>query len=144
MKYAAYIALALLLVAGGYFLFTRNAVDMTPSLQDEDNKAGDTVVWESRIVEAGEFDMPQSEVSVRVNSEKFDLGTVDGSCAESNLELLTDEISSYLCWWAGAGTEFGVFREGTALTVRKGVVEEGGADFDGFRGDFETVVTVSG
>lgn len=107
------------------------------------NSQSPTIVWS--MTEAGETDFgaPLSEVMVEVNSELYNLGTASGSCAEGTLELLENQVSSFLCWWAGFGTEFAVFAEGNNLLIQKGIVEEGTAETEGFRGDYKTLHTLS-
>ena len=107
------------------------------------NNRAPNIVWAQ--AEAGEDDLgnPRTEVMVTVNSELYNLGDSIGSCAESGLELLEDQLSSYLCWWAGFGTEYAVFAEGNMLLIKKGVVEEGSEEVEGFRGDFETLHTLA-
>jgi len=97
------------------------------------------VEWQSSVIQEDEFGTPTSVVSVKIDGNMKEIASTVGTCSESGLELLENQISSYLCWWAGGGTEFGVFTERDKLVIKKGIVEEGGADFEGFRGDFEVL-----
>ena len=87
-----------------------------------------------------ETSMPKTDVALRIRGIDIPLGTYDGNCfaiAGSQWELLRNEVSGVICYFAGGGTEIGVFEEGGALVLKKGVVEEGSAEEPGFRGNFE-------
>ena len=82
---------------------------------------------------------PQTQVMLTYNTEAYNLGTHDGSCtaiAVSGWTLLPDEQDAAICYFAGVGTEFGIFLEDTNLIVKQGVIEEGSEEVSGFRGDF--------
>ena len=83
--------------------------------------------------------MPQTNVALRIRNIDIPLGTYDGNCfsiAGSAWPLLSGEVSGAICYFAGGGTEIGVFEEGSTLVLKKGDVEEGDAEHAGFRGNF--------
>lgn len=84
---------------------------------------------------------PLTKITLQAGDKTHELGLYQGSCSEikdSSWELLESEQEGVICWWAGGGTELGVFREGKKLIVKKGILEEGTAEGGGFRGDFKT------
>lgn len=83
---------------------------------------------------------PRTAVTVRIAGREHEVGTYQGSCALRQDDLLPGEKSAVLCWFAGGGTELGVFEEDGGLVVKAGTVDEGSAEEAGFRGDFRTVV----
>lgn len=86
---------------------------------------------------------PSTHVSLITGGDIYDLGRYAGSCAQvPDEELLPGEVAALLCWWAGAGDEIGVFKEGDRYVVKQGIQEEGTAEGDGFRGDFQELVTL--
>jgi hypothetical protein len=80
---------------------------------------------------------------MHLSDKNYNVGVFDGSCAEVPFsELLKDEVDGVFCWWAGGGIELGVFNEGGKFVMKKGKVEEGTAEGNGFRGDFEVMFDV--
>jgi hypothetical protein len=96
-------------------------------------------VWTFNKDESG--DVPMTSVSLQVSSgKKYLAGNYEGSCSEisnSSWPLLSGEKSGVICWWAGAGTELGIFEENNQLVVKKGILEEGDAETAGVRGNFQ-------
>ncbi|MES2202824.1 MAG: hypothetical protein V4474_00630 [Patescibacteria group bacterium] len=83
--------------------------------------------------------MPATDVALRVAGVDVPLGTYDGNCfaiAGSQWPLLANELSGAICYFAGGGTEIGVFEEGGKLILKKGDVDEGDAEHAGTRGNF--------
>lgn len=81
------------------------------------------------------------EVSITYKGEKRVVGTYPGSCSiveDSSWPLLENELTGVICWFAGGGSEVGVFYEDGKRVVKVGALEEGTAETEGFRGDFET------
>lgn len=108
---------------------------------DEEAAEKPKITW---IFTAAEIDMPRTHVRVAFEGTTHTVGTFDGSCAELTTDQLQEnEVSGILCWWAGAGTEIGIFHEGDAYVLRKGVQEEPTAETEGFRGDFETILELN-
>lgn len=90
-----------------------------------------------------EIHAPQTAVILTVAGVDVQLGTFTGNCFAiegSSWELLPGELSGAICYWAGGGTEIGVFRENGQLVLKKGYVEEGGAEGGGGRGGFVPLV----
>lgn len=90
-------------------------------------------------------EVPRTGVLLQVGNERHPLGIFEGSCfviAESSWTFLPGELSGVICWWAGGGSEVGVFEENGALVVRQGVLDEGTAETAGFRGDFKTILVL--
>lgn len=134
-----------LLVGGSWYLLQP---EPTPEAEPVDLTVADapqapTVVWESTIVREDEFAAPISEVHAIVEGTRYDLGTSTGSCAEMTTDLLVNEAGAYVCWFAGAGTEFALFERGGVITLEKGVIEEGSAEYEGYRGDFTVIHTIA-
>jgi len=88
---------------------------------------------------------PHTEVTLTMNGKAYPAGTYEGSCSEiasehSSWELVAGEQSGVICWWAGGGTELGVFEENGQLVIKKGMLDEGGAETPGLRGNFELLL----
>jgi len=133
----------ILLIAGIalVYSFVSDTNTTSPNVVVPEQTISEVIVveWQSSVIQEDEFGTPTSVVSISIDGNMKEIASTVGTCSESGLELLENQISSYLCWWAGGGTEFGVFTEGDKLIIKKGIVEEGGADFEGFRGDFEVL-----
>jgi hypothetical protein len=87
--------------------------------------------------------MPRSTVHIAIGQEVRTIGTFDGTCAEYDTDLLPNEETKVVCWWAGGGNEIGVFTENGVRVVKVGDVDEGSAEEPGFRGNFRTVLDLS-
>lgn len=88
---------------------------------------------------------PMTKVTVTWDGASHDAGTYQGSCAEidgSNGTLQDGQVSGALCWWAGAGDEIGVFTENGGFVLKHGEQQEPSAEAQGFRGNFETLITL--
>jgi hypothetical protein len=86
--------------------------------------------------------MPRTGVALLVGDAKHEIGEFDGSCAAikgSGWELLEGEKTGAICWWAGGGSEIGVFIENNKDVVKVGTLDEGSAEVPGFRGDFKKI-----
>lgn len=84
-----------------------------------------------------------TRVVLMADNRTHDLGVHQGTCARiADDQLLADEVSGVLCWFAGGGDELGVFQEGDRFVVKQGRQDEGDAETGGFRGDFRTIVTL--
>ncbi len=87
--------------------------------------------------------VPHTRVILETNGKTYPLGEYEGSCFEiaaSAWGLSEGELSGAICWFAGGGSELGVFKENGKLVVKKGDIEEGDAENPGFRGNFKTVL----
>lgn len=145
-KYLLLLLGVLLIAAGVYFLTKDEEFDAlkSPELPQAavvEEEVQPVFAW--RFVEEGEgeYGAPNTRVFVSVDGIETDLGVTTGSCSEVAPEqLLENEVSGTLCWWAGGGTEFGVFKSASGYELRKGDQEEGTAESEGFRGNFKTVL----
>ena len=87
--------------------------------------------------------IPKTAVILKVGSKVYSAGTYDGTCFDvtattSAWTLLPDESAAAICWWAGGGTELGVFTENGKQVVKKGELDEGSDEVAGTRGNFVT------
>lgn len=102
-----------------------------------------TVTWLfAESAAAGPETPPKTKVIIRTERGLKDVGIYDGTCfdvAGSNWELVSGEISAVICYWAGGGTEIGVFEENGEYVVKEGVIEEPTEETDGIRGVFKTL-----
>ena len=89
--------------------------------------------------------VPRTAVTVVQNGISRPVGEYDGSCfviENSEWALLQNEESGVICWFAGGGSEIGIFKEGSARVVKEGVVDEGSAEEPGVRGGFKTLFSL--
>lgn len=82
--------------------------------------------------------VPQTAVTLAVKGHSYGIGTYDGSCSPIS-SLLPGEISGTLCYFAGGGTELGIFSENGKVVLKKGTSDEGTEESGPFRGNFQTV-----
>lgn len=88
---------------------------------------------------------PLTSVTLRANGVQRNIGTYEGTCfviEGSAWQLLPGEKSGVICWWAGGGTEIGVFEENGKLVVKTGDVDEGTAEGGGVRGNFTALLAL--
>lgn len=98
------------------------------------------ITWSFSTEEAEGMNPPQTEVTIKLPDESIVVGTYDGSCSQiAQEQLLANELSGVLCWYAAGGTEIGVFQENGKTILKNGSVDEGSAEMEGFRGNFETI-----
>ncbi len=86
---------------------------------------------------------PTSNVIATVNGREYALGTYLGSCFQvkgSQWQLLPGEIDGVICYFAGGGTEIGVFQENGKLVFKTAPTEEGGSETPSQRGNFSQVL----
>ncbi len=118
------------MVAGAYYFYTNSAA--SPA----DTTGKQAVQWS--FADKGEqAGVPHTEVSLNGRI----VGTYEGSCKEidgTSWQLLEGEQSGVICYFAGGGTEIGIF--GNAVKV--GEVSEGSAEVAGSRGNFVTAFTL--
>jgi len=136
-----------LAAAGGYWLYKNKSNEPIVIKQEggaESKQAPSELKW--TFTSAGEDEAsgaPLTKVTLQAGDKTHDLGTYQGSCSEiraSSWELLQNEQEGAICWWAGGGTELGVFEENGKLVVKKGAIEEGTAEGGGFREDFKALL----
>lgn len=85
----------------------------------------------------------ETAVTLRVDGAPYGVGTYQGECAvieDSNWELEENEVSGVICWFAGGGSEVGVFLEDEKFVIKVGQLDEGSAEVPGFRGNFKTLI----
>ena len=93
--------------------------------------------------ESAETGIPRATVNLRIGETKHEIGEFDGVCfviEELQWELLENEKTGVICWWAGSGKEIGIFTEDGRDVVKVGELDEGLSDDIGFRGNFETIL----
>lgn len=112
-------------------------------------RGGETRTFEWRFTEvldgSGTAGAVQTTVTLVAGGAEHEIGTFDGSCfdiKESSWTLQEGELAGAICWWAGGGNEVGVFRDRGETVVKVGQLDEGTAETPGFRGNFETVLTI--
>lgn len=117
--------------------------------QDDSSLYEATSQWQWTFDPAGESDLgvPKTTVTLRNGSTSYAVGTIEGTCFDiiaSDWELLVDqgEIAGAICWFAGGGTEIGVFSDGARAIIRIGAVDEGTAESEGSRGEFQTLFVI--
>jgi hypothetical protein len=130
-------------VALGYFKGPQAPQNANPleGTQLQDNEREYRFVME-QATSSNEV-MPRTTVSIAFGKEVRAIGTFDGSCSEMDTDLLPNEESKVVCWFAGGGNEIGVFGESGVRVVKVGDLDEGSAEVDGFRGNFKTVLDLS-
>jgi hypothetical protein len=99
--------------------------------------------WDFSSATSSDQAMPRTKVSIVFGQEVRTIGTYSGSCSEMDTDLLPDEESKVVCWFAGGGNEIGVFNENGVKVVKVGDLDEGSAEEAGFRGNFKTVLDLS-
>ncbi len=148
--------IAAVLIIGAIIGATRSASG--PVIQDSGSAEGQpaagkmiaaensTFEWAfSEIAPSAETGIPQTAVTLTINGQAYPVGTHDGSCAKidgTSWKLLPGEIDGAICWFAGGGTEIGVFDEQGHVVVKKGALDEGNAEVAGSRGTFQTLFTL--
>jgi len=147
-KIAGTVAVLAVVLIGGYFTYKGLSDDdvgvvQAPQIPD----SASSVVWAFDPAGTDESDAPLTSVSVIAAGKTYDAGTYQGSCftvADSSWELLPGELTGAICWWAGAGTEVGLFEEGDELVVKRGYLEEGTEETGPTRGEFSTLFVLKG
>lgn len=124
-------AVAIVVVLGGFYWWHGQAV--APATMDGKEARN----WTFKDAGANEVGNPQTEVSLNGTV----VGTYQGTCSEidgSGWNLLPGEDSGVICWFAGGGTEIGVF----GGVVKQGDLDEGSAEIPGTRGNFRTLFSL--
>ncbi|MGB4076260.1 MAG: hypothetical protein WBK28_00965 [Minisyncoccia bacterium] len=144
----------LVLLGGGVYLFGQSA--KAPSREEAGDttlstgatkKVGPSLSWE--FAPAGTdaaTGAPETKVMLMVNGKLNELGIATGSCSildgSGGWPLADGEVTGVICYFAGAGEEYGVFHEVGEYVVKKGVVEEGSSEEPGLRGEYNTLFTI--
>lgn len=106
--------------------------------------------WQWQFDSAGEdpqTGIPKTNVTLKNGGTSYSIGATEGTCfdiAQSDWKLLTDqgELAGAICYWAGGGSEIGVFSEDGNAVVKIGDVDEGTAETPGVRGNFRTLFSI--
>ena len=89
---------------------------------------------------------PITAVTLTAGERSIDAGRYEGSCfviETSDWQLQAGEKSGVICWFAGGGSEIGVFEENGKIIVKVGDIDEGDAETPGFRGNFKTILELN-
>lgn len=86
--------------------------------------------------------IPRMSVQIWTGNTPRSVGTFEGSCAASKEDLLPGEIEKVVCWYAGGGSEIGIFSEQGEYVVKVGSVDEGSSETAGFRGAFKNLFSL--
>ena len=146
---------ALALVGLGYFIVTNRAQAPAAStendeamLEAEGEEATHTFQWSFAIVGGNPTTgADKSQVTLTHNGESKVVGTYEGHCSvvgepTTAWPLVANELTGVICYWAGAGDEVGIFYENGNYVVKHGTLEEGSAEVEGSRGNYETLFTI--
>lgn len=142
-KIVAGLIVLLLVIAGAVWLIR------TPAPSQEGMTSSEKTSFAWNITELAENPaapgVPRTGITLTWGAKTFPIGEFDGSCAEidgTSWTLVDGEKTGVICWWAGGGSEVGVFEEGGAMLVKVGSLDEGTAEIPGFRGNFQTIATI--
>jgi hypothetical protein len=89
-----------------------------------------------------------TKVTLTQGDKTYDAGTYQGTCAEvgegasASLPLQENEVSAAFCYFAGAGDEIGVFREGNGYVLKHGEYQEPSGEGGEFRGNLTTLISL--
>jgi hypothetical protein len=138
-----------------YLLFTKNTVPTDGAMDGAANEqpaaktpAAQDYQWnltelaESPVVPG----MPRTGVTLTSGGKTYPVGEFDGSCfviEDSSWTLLPNEKTGVICWFAGGGSEAGVFEQDGKFFVRVGYLDEGSEEIAGTRGGFEQLFEVT-
>lgn len=103
------------------------------------------ITWEFKDITDAASLTPITAVTILVDGTPREIGNLEGSCSaigDSSWTLLPGEYAGAICYFAGGGTEIGVFKEGEGYVVKQGMVEEGDAEIPGSRANFTTLFTL--
>jgi len=138
----AVVVLILAVIAGAWLI-------MTPGPTAPTDAISETRVFTWNITELGEHPsapgIPRSVVALTSGGKTYPIGEFDGSCFEiegTAWTLYEGEKTGVVCWWAGGGSEVGVFEENGKFVVKQGDLDEGTAETPGVRGNFRTILTI--
>lgn len=99
------------------------------------------VVWDfQEKVESDGLNPPGIGVTLRIKDKKYDAGVYEGSCSVQTTEMIINQVSRAICWWAGGGVELGVFVEDKKTVLKRRPVDEGTAEYPSFVSPFEIVL----
>lgn len=146
------ILLVVVAAAGGYIYkgwSDEKVVNTTTSEQsgkvkgidDVSSVKSSDVTWKFENAPEDDSGIPSTKVSVQIQQNIYTLGTYQGTCSvRSNLDVF--ELSGALCWYAGFGDEFGVYKENNRIIIKHRQVDEGTAETGVQKGNFEALLTL--
>lgn len=143
-----YLAVLIIIAAVGAGYYYTSGAQETPAGDSLQQTHDAPVIAESRWTfgDAGEKNgIPQTRVSYTVEGKTADLGTFEGHCADmagSAWTMRDGAFSGAICWFAGGGTEIGVFKEGGAYVIKTAALDEGTAEEGGVRGEMLTKLSL--
>lgn len=151
--------IVLVIIAAGAFLLYQHAAAPAPAVPGSStssvptatttsNAQQESFTWRFTDTAAPDATEPSTGVTLVLGTtgKSYDLGKYVGSCSAidgSSWKLVEGELSGVICWWAGGGTELGVFRDGSNFVVKTGLLDEGTAETPGMRGSFKTLLTLN-
>ncbi len=149
----------LIIIVGvlGYLLLTKNTAPVGGTANETANQqpvagtpapAAQNYTWNMTELpeNPGAPGVPRTGVTLTAGGKTYPVGEFDGSCADistTSWPLLAGEKSGVICWFAGGGSEVGVFEENGKLFVRVGQLDEGSAEIAGTRGGFEQLFEIT-
>ena len=148
---------ALIIVAGLAFIFKDSVMGKGPSMTatttastaTDGKKPAHQFDWTfTAQPDNATTGVPSTKVSFSIDGGATrDVGTFDGNCFTilgSAWEFQQNEASGAICYFAGGGTEIGVFNQTDgSLSVQKGDVDEGSAETPGTRGNFTELFNIT-
>ncbi|MBI5004106.1 hypothetical protein HZC00_03360 [Candidatus Kaiserbacteria bacterium] len=101
--------------------------------------------WSFKDLPVDNQGTPQTAVTLAIDGVTHEVGTYEGSCMViegSSWKYLDGEHAGAICYFAGGGTEIGVFEENNQMVVKQGIVDEGSAEAASTRGGFKTLFAI--
>lgn len=137
------IIVLILVIIGAVWLINTPAPAAENSATQSDKKV---FTWNiSELGENPDSGAPRTSVTLTSGGKTYPVGEFNGSCAEidgTSWPLVEGEKTGVICWWAGGGSEAGIFEEDGKTVLKVGILEEGTAETPGFRGGFQTIATI--
>jgi len=132
---------ALAIIAAGLYFYPQrtDAPETTTKTPDSQITKEPSYQWVFTDESTDDI-MPQTRVSLAIDTQEYVIGIYTGTCSEIDSDLLPNEKSKVVCWYAGGGNEIGIFDEDGTTVVKVGDLDEGSAEIAGFRGNFKTVL----
>jgi hypothetical protein len=140
-------ALLIILIGGAAWYYTAH---QAPAADAQSQQSGKIVPrWSfEQQAQQNEADAPRTKVTLTLGDKTYDAGTYEGTCAEvgegasASLPLQENEVAAAFCYYAGAGDEIGIFRDGDTLVLKHGEYQEPSGEGVEFRGNLRTLVTL--
>ena len=140
------VVITLIIGAGWYFIPRVHYADTAKTTQTASSTAAlpeREFSWKFSYTDSTEDGLPRTDIALISNGDIYDVGAHAGSCSQIEPKnLLPNEVSAVLCWWAGGGDELGVFKEGAQYVVKQGTQDEGTDEELGSRGGFEQLFVI--